>query len=157
MQLMGTVLETPINFKLSMYIVSPKHKPVIPLRLAKSSESVGKVAKSPSLPNNPKHARRKMVVDMLREILAEIGLASDNATLYKTGDMVQQRAAAKAAISPIIAITLALTLSERLYLLLIPCQKLIVTYVASLVMTSFTTFAGAFVLMPLLLKWVGVA
>ena len=123
---MGTVLETPINFKLNMYIVSPKHRPIIPLRPAKSSELVGKVAKSHSLPDTPKHAKRKMVVDMLREMLAEIGLASDSATLYRTGDIVQHKAAAKADSSPITAITSALTISERLYLLLIPCQKLIV-------------------------------
>jgi len=98
---MGTVLETPINDKLNMYIVSPKHKPIIPLRPARSSESVRRVAKSHSLPETPKHAKRKMVVDMLREMLAETGLASDNATLYKTGDIVQQKAAAKAASSPI--------------------------------------------------------
>jgi len=113
MQLMGTVLETPINFKLSMYIVSPKHRPVIPLRPAKSSESVGKVAKFHSLPKTPKHAKRKIVVDMLREMLAEIGLASDNATLYRTGDMVQQRAAAKADSSPIIVVTSALTIKRK--------------------------------------------
>jgi len=105
MLLMGTVLETPINAKLNMYIVSPKHKPIIPLRPAKSSESVGRVAKSHSLPETTKHAKRKMVVDMIREMLAEIGLASDNATLYRTGDMVQQKAAVKAASSPIIFIT----------------------------------------------------
>jgi hypothetical protein len=127
MQLMGTVLETPINFKLSMYIVSPKHKPTIPLRPAKSSESVGKFAKSPNFPETPKHAKRKMVVDMLREMLAEIGLASDKATLYRTGDIAQHKAAAKAASSPITIITSALNISERLYLLFIPRQKLIVT------------------------------
>jgi len=68
-----------------------------------------------------------MVVDMLREMLAEIGFASDNATLYKIGDRVQQKAAAKAASSPITAITSALTIKRKTLLLFIPWQKLIVT------------------------------
>jgi hypothetical protein len=55
-----------------------------------------------------------MVVDILRETLAGIGFAFDNANLYKTGDIAQQKAAAKAASSPITSITLALTSSERL-------------------------------------------
>jgi hypothetical protein len=55
-----------------------------------------------------------MVVDILRETLAGIGFAFDNAILYKTGDIAQQKAAAKAASSPITSITLALTSSERL-------------------------------------------
>jgi len=50
-----------------------------------------------------------MVVDMHREMLAEIGFASDNATLYKTGDKVQQKAAVKAASSQITSITPRLT------------------------------------------------
>ena len=45
------------------------------------------------------------VVDTHREMLAGIGFASDNANLYKTGDRVQQKAAAKAASSPITSIT----------------------------------------------------
>jgi hypothetical protein len=53
-----------------------------------------------------------MVVDMLREMLAEMGLASDKATLYRTGDIAQQKAAAKAASSPITIITSALTLAK---------------------------------------------
>ena len=55
-----------------------------------------------------------MVVDILRETLAGIGFAFDNAILYKTGDIAQQKAAAKAASSPITPITLALTSSQRL-------------------------------------------
>jgi len=104
-QPMGTALETPIKLRLNMYMVSPKHRPITPLRQAKSSASLCKVTKSHSFPDTPKHAKRKMVVDMLREMLAEIGFASDNATLYKIGDSVQQKAAAKAASSPITAIT----------------------------------------------------
>jgi len=104
-QLMGTVLETPISVKLSMYMVSPRNKPITPLRPAKSNESFGKVAKFHKRPDTAKHAKRKMVVDMHREMLAETGFASDNATLYRTGDMVQQNAAARAASSPIIFIT----------------------------------------------------
>lgn len=100
-QLTGTALETPTKAKLVMYIVSPKNKPIIPLRLARSRESVPKVVRFHSLPDIPKHAKRKIVVDMHREMLAEIGFASDKAILYKTGDKVQQRAAAKAASSPI--------------------------------------------------------
>lgn len=119
-QLIGTVLETPINAKLKMYRVSPKHKPTTPLRLAKSNESVAKVVRPHSFPDIPTHATRKTVVDIHREMLAGIGFASDKANLYKTGDRVQQSAAAKAASSPIMFITL-----ERLYLLLVPCQKLI--------------------------------
>ena len=109
-----------------MYIVSPKNRPTMPLKLAKSKESIPKVARFHSFPDAPKHAKRKIVVDMHREMLAEIGFASDNATLYKTGDKVQQKAAAKAASSPITSTTLALTSSERLQLLRIPRQKLIV-------------------------------
>jgi len=92
-----------------MYIVSPKNRPTIPLKLAKSKESIPKVARFHSLPDTTKHARRKMVVDMHREMLAEIGFASDNATLYKTGDKVQQKAAVKAASSQITSITPRLT------------------------------------------------
>ena len=77
----------------------------MPLKLAKSKESIPKVARFHSLPDAPKHAKRKIVVDMHREMLAEIGFASDNATLYKTGDRVQQKAAVKAASSPITSIT----------------------------------------------------
>jgi len=102
---MGTVLETPINVKLSRNMVSPKNRPTIPLRLARSRESIPKVARFHSLPDTPKQAKRKMIVDMQREMLAGIGFASDNATLYKTGDRVQQKAAAKAASSPITSIT----------------------------------------------------
>ena len=105
---MGTALETPIKAKLIMYIVSPKNRPTIPLRLARSKESIRKVAKFHSLPDTPKHAKRKMVVDMHREMLAGIGFASDKASLYKTGDNIQQKAAAKAASSPITSITLRL-------------------------------------------------
>ena len=101
----GTALETPIKAKLIMYIVSPKNRPTIPLRLARSKESIPKVAKFHSLPDTAKHAKRKIVVDMHREMLAGIGFASDKATLYKTGDRVQQKAAAKAASSPITSIT----------------------------------------------------
>ena len=50
----GTVLETPINSKLSMNMVSPKHKPTTPLRIAKISESIRKVAKFHSFPDAPK-------------------------------------------------------------------------------------------------------
>jgi hypothetical protein len=98
---MGTALETPIKAKLVMYMVSPKNRPTIPLKLARSRESTPRVVRFPSLPDTPKHAKRKIVVDTVREMLAGIGLASDNATLYKTGDRVQQRAATKAASSPI--------------------------------------------------------
>jgi len=66
-----------------------------------------------------------MVVDILRETLAGIGFAFANAILYKTGDIAQQKAAAKAASSPITS-TPPLTSIERLQLLLIPRQKLIV-------------------------------
>lgn len=96
-QLIGTVLETPTNAKLRMYRVSPKNKPNTPLRLAKSSESIARVVRFHSLPDIPKHATRKMVVDIHREMLAGIGFASDKANLYKTGDRVQQNAAARAA------------------------------------------------------------
>jgi len=51
---MGTVLETPINSKLSMNMVSPKHKPITPLRIAKINESIRKVAKCYSFPDAPK-------------------------------------------------------------------------------------------------------
>jgi len=105
MQLIGTALETPIKAKLVIYMVSPKNRPIIPLKLARSKESVPTVARFPSLPDTPRHAKRKMVVEMHREMLAEIGFASDNAALYKTGDRVQQKAAAKAASSPITSIT----------------------------------------------------
>ena len=97
-----------------MYIVSPKNRPTIPLKLAKSRESIPKVVRFHSLPDTPKHAKRKMVVDMHREILAGIGFASDNATLYKTDDRVQQKAAAKAASSPITLSHSCYALSERL-------------------------------------------
>ena len=97
-----------------MYIVSPKNRPTIPLKLAKSKESIPKVARFHRLPDAPKHAKRKRVVDMHREMLAEIGFASDNATLYKTGDKVQQKAAAKAASSPITLSHSCYALSERL-------------------------------------------
>jgi hypothetical protein len=63
---------------------------------------------------------------MHREMLAGIGFVSDKAILYKTGDRVQQKAAAKAASSPITLPHSFCALSERLQLLLIPRQKLIV-------------------------------
>ena len=97
-----------------MYIVSPKNRPTMPLKLARSNESIPKVARFHSFPDAPKHAKRKIVVDMHREMLAEIGFASDNATLYKTGDKVQQKAAAKAASSPITLSHSCYALIERL-------------------------------------------
>jgi len=51
---MGTVLETPINSKLSMNMVSPKHKPKTPLRIARINESPRKVTKFHSFPDAPK-------------------------------------------------------------------------------------------------------
>ena len=96
-----------------MYIVTPKNRPTIPLSLAKSNESIPKVARFHSLPDTPKHAKRKMVVDMHREMLAGVGFASDNATLYKTGDRVQQKLAAKTASSPITSITPALRIKRN--------------------------------------------
>lgn len=113
-QLIGTALEMPIEARLIMYMVSPKNKPITPLRLARSKESVPRVARFPNLPDTPKHAKRKMVVDMHRETLAGIGFESDNAILYKAGDRVQQRAAAKAASSPITRSHSCCALSERL-------------------------------------------
>jgi len=85
--------------------VSPTHKPTAPLRPARSNESTRKVAKYCNLPVAPKHAMKNTVVDMHREMLAETGFASDNATLYKAADTVQQSAAPKDASSPIILIT----------------------------------------------------
>jgi len=104
-QVTGTALETPINFKLNIYKVSPTHKPIAPLRPAKSNESTRKAAKYCNLPVAPKHAMKNTVVDIHREMLAETGFASDNATLYKTADTVQHNAAPKAASSPSILIT----------------------------------------------------
>lgn len=126
-QQIGTALETPIKSKLTMYIVSPKNRPTTPLKLAKSKESVPKVTKFRSLPDTAKHAKRKKVVDTHREMLAGIGFASDNAILYKTDDKVQQKAAAKAVSSPITTVTLRVPLRERLLVMLILCQKPIVT------------------------------
>jgi len=106
-QVTGTALETPINFKLNIYKVSPTHKPIAPLRPAKNNESTRKAAKYCNLPVTPKHAMKNTVVDIQREMLAETGFASDNATLYKIADTVQQSAAPKAASSPNILITRA--------------------------------------------------
>ena len=81
------------------------HKPITPLRPAKINESSPKAAKYCNLPVTPEHAMKNTVVDIHREMLAEIGFASDNAILYRAAETVQQSAAPKAASSPIMLIT----------------------------------------------------
>lgn len=98
----GTARATPIRFKLIMYNVSPKPKPIIPLMPARTAACKGKSVKTPNLPITAKQITKAMLVHTQRTMFAEMGFALDNASLYSTADIVQQIAAPKAASSPII-------------------------------------------------------
>jgi hypothetical protein len=87
-----------------MYKVSPKPKPIMPLKHARTTAYAGKLIKAPNLPIIAKQATRIMLVHTRRTMLAETGLALNNALLYIMADIVQQIAAPKAESSPIIVL-----------------------------------------------------
>jgi len=98
----GTARTTPISFKLIIYNVSPKPKPITPLTHARTIVYTGKLIKTPNLPITTKNMSKTTLVHVRRTMFAEIGFAFNNASLYSIADIVQQSAAPKAASSPII-------------------------------------------------------